>query len=124
MVICLRKNGCCQIIDIFRSEFDQTTAIVLRKNFRKLINNNNVNILINFSNVLSINISDLACILFAQKLCKKNGGRIDFYGVRTELLLLFYIVQFDKSFNIYNSEIEAVLDRNRLVRRRLKVIKG
>lgn len=124
MAIYLRKCKNFKIIDISEEEFNLLVAKKLRKIFKNLIINHEVNIIINLSQVISLNLAALGCILSAHRICKNKGGRIDIYGPQPDVLLLFYIIQLDKYINIYNCESDALMCRNMHVKRRFKVIKA
>lgn len=123
MKLSIRNKSSNCIIDIFSQKIDNFLSKLLRKTLLDLIKSNNVNILINFTQVNSLDPTILGTIIAAHRTCKKYGGKISIYGLNPDLLLIFHIIQLDKYISLYQSEVDALNDCNHLTKRRLRVVK-
>jgi len=121
--ISIRNKNESSIIDISAKKLDQFLAKMLRKTLIDLIKSNNVNIYINFSLVESLCPDILGIILAAHRVCAVNGGKISIYGLKSDMLLIFHIIQLDKYLNLYNNESDAINHENTLRKSRLRLVK-
>jgi|GEM_PF-5655444 len=122
MSISIRKLDDQAIIDIHIDKLDLFSVKILRNTLKDLINSNNVNILINFGMIRSLDSSALGCLISAQKSCINKNGELRIYAPNSEILSIFYIIQLDKYISIFNSESDALNHKNIMVKRRFKII--
>ncbi|MDD3014654.1 MAG: STAS domain-containing protein [Candidatus Gastranaerophilales bacterium] len=122
MSISIRKLNNHSIIDIYIDKLDLFSVKVLRNTLKDLINSNNINILVNFGMIKSLDSSVLGCLVLAQKKCLNKGGELSIFALDSEILSIFYIIQLDKYISIFNSELDALNHKNSMVKRRFKII--
>jgi len=122
MTISIRNADYFTIIDIHSAEIDFKQVKILKKTLFDLLKSNKNFLIINMSFISSIDSSFLECLITMQNKFRKKGGELCVYGVQSEVLMIFYIVQLDKYIHIYNSEFDALNNKNMLVKRRFKLI--
>jgi anti-sigma B factor antagonist len=122
MSISIRKLDKYAIIDIYVDKLDMFSVKILRNILKDLISSNNVNILVNFKMIISLDSSALGCLIAAQKNCLNKGGELRIFAPNSEILSIFYIIQLDKYISIFNSELDALNHKNNMVKRRFKII--
>lgn len=122
MSISIRKLNNYSIIDIYTDKLDLFSIKLLRNTLKDLLNENNINILVNFSMIKSLDSSALGCLVSAQKRCLNKGGELRIFAPNSEILSIFYIIQLDKYISIFISEKDALNHKNTMVKRRFKII--
>jgi len=122
MSISIRKSDNYSIIDMYIDNLDFFSVKILRKTLNDLISSKNIDILVNFGMVNSLDSSALGCLVSAQKKCISRGGELRIFAPNAEILSIFYIIQLDRYISIFNSETDAINHRNTMVKRRFKII--
>lgn len=97
-VILLKLSG---RIDAFTSE-------KLEEEIGSIINAGKLQFIINFGEVNYISSAGLRVFLGTHKRLNENKGEMKFVEVSDEVLKVFQLVGFDKIFEIYSSENEAL----------------
>ncbi len=103
-VILLKLSG---RIDAFTSER-------LEEEISSIINAGKLQFVINFGDVNYISSAGLRVFLGTHKRLNENKGEMKFTGVSDEILKVFQLVGFDKIFEIYSSENEALSNFKRI----------
>ncbi|MEK7790898.1 MAG: STAS domain-containing protein [Deltaproteobacteria bacterium] len=103
-VILLKLSG---RIDAFTSER-------LEEEIASIINAGKLHFIINFGSVNYISSAGLRVFLGTHKRLNENKGEMKFTEVSDEILKVFQLVGFDKIFEIYSSEKEALSNFKRI----------
>lgn len=122
MNISIRQKEEFAILDIQTPKLDADSVVVLKEILFQLINEDKRKVLINFANVTEVDSLAIGCIMAANQLSLIYGHKIGIFNVITDVLLLFYVVKMDKHVNIYMNEIDALKNKNSLVKRNFKVV--
>ena len=82
----------------------------------------NRHIVLNFNNSKEFNNMFIEKLLFAGKFCAKNNIIISFCGINTDALSIFYLLKLDEYFEFYSDKYDAILRKNRLIKRRIQAV--
>lgn len=97
-------------------------CLALSRIIRKAADAKNRDIIINLSKLTALDNFFIEKLVSARNHCEKNNCIIALCGLEHEILSVFYLLRLDKYFEFYDNIEEAVLRKNRLVKRRLKVV--
>jgi len=123
MTVSLRTTKNKVIMDIHCSRLDGGIVPVMRKTVSDLIEKGFTNILLNFSQINSLSSEALGFLIAAQKKCVRKRGEISLFGMRNDILAIFYVIQLDEYLKLYSCEADALNRVNPLVKRRFKVVR-
>ena len=122
MIFSIKDIGNTSIIYIQAKSFSLSECLLISKTIIKLAKRKNRYIVLNLNYSLAINNLFLEMLLFSWRFCDRNNCIISLSGINPDTLCIFYLLKLDKYFEIYDNSHEAILRKNRLVKRRLKVV--
>lgn len=123
MNIYTRTGNNFTIIDIQTENINIFLVKKIKRETLNLISNENKNIYINLSHVKSIQNDFLDFLYNLQNICNKKNINFGIFGLHPDILITFFVTGLDRHINIFNSEYNAINNKNKLVKRRLKLIK-
>ncbi len=97
-ILCIKISG----------RIDAYTSERLEEEINSIINSGKLYFLVNFENVKYISSSGLRVLLGAYKTLSKHGGKIRLSQIPDEVLRVFTMAGFDKIFEIYPEDREAL----------------
>lgn len=104
-----RKSADVILVDI-SGRIDSFTAEKLEEDLSAMINAGKQKFIINFEKTNYISSAGLKVFLAAYKKLSPNNGKIKFVNMPDSVLKVFAIAGFDKFFEIYPTENEALED--------------
>lgn len=123
MTVSIRTLKNKVIIDIHSYKLDGGIVPVLRKTIIDLIEKGFSNILINFSLINSLSSEALGCLISAHKKCLRKKGELCLFGMKNDILAIFFVIQLDEYLKLYSCENDALNRNNPLIKRRFKVVR-
>ena len=125
MFLNIKKIRNTYIVDIQVKNAGLSEGIVFKKKILELamlISEQNRHIVLSFNNSREFHNIFVEKLILAGKFCAKNNVTLSFCGVGVEKLSVFYLLKFDEYFEFYEDKYDAVLRKNRLIKRRLQVV--
>lgn len=100
------KNGIWQVE--VRGRLDQSQTPELNAALIELINAEQYRLIVNLSDVSYINSGGLRCLVSAWRKARAKNGNVILYGLNDRLCEIFTMIGFDKVFQIFPTQEEAV----------------
>lgn len=104
-----REHEGFRIFD-FDGDFDSRTAHDAKDKIRKVISDENCNVIINLENVMYIDSAGLGALVSALKTAKEKGGNVWLTGLTTQVKMVIELTRLHHVFNIYESVDIALVD--------------
>src|SRR4051794_14293660 len=102
-----RKSGNSTILDLEGKIVLGEESSALRDSIRKLLDSGQKNILLNLSNVATIDSSGLGTIVACYATARKDGASIRLYGLNEKVSDLMAITKLATIFDLYEDEKSA-----------------
>lgn len=121
MSFSVRKTNNCFIFDINSNGLDFIGLKSIRHELMKISLERPQKIIFNLSKLHYIN--NVFCqfiIAMSKKLNSKC--KICIYGLRTDVLISFYLVKLDSYVSLYNTESDAANSNNELIKRKFHIV--
>lgn len=87
---------------------DQTQTPTLNTTLTELINAQQYRLLVNLTETNYINSGGLRCLVSAWRKARAHEGDVILYGLNERLCEIFTMIGFDKVFEIYQTQEEAL----------------
>jgi len=110
------------IVDIRLEKPCLSEYIQISRELNRLVSNKNRYIVINLKQVAVFENLFIEMLLSAKKSCEKTNCNVSVCGMNQDILCIFYLLRLDKYFEFYEDEYDALLRKNRLVKRKLRVV--
>lgn len=123
MNIFIRTGNNFAIIDIQTQNINVFLVKKIEKEIFKLINIENKNIYLNLSHVETITNEFLDFLFKLQNICELKSINLGIFGLHPDVLTIFFVTALDSHINIFDSEYNAINNKDKLVKRRLKLVK-
>jgi anti-sigma B factor antagonist len=103
-----RKFGSITIVDLRGSIHLGEASLILRHTIRDLVENGRTKIILNFSEVNSIDSAGVGELAGAYVPLKSKGGELKFLNPTKKVHGMLQITQLDKVFEVYTDEQMAI----------------
>lgn len=107
-VITIDKKDSVNVARLFFDEIDLSQRKKIRDTLASLLEKGERDFVIDMSHVGFVTSLVLALIVFFAKEVKKDGGHLKICGLSQEAESIFHITQFDRIFELYKTEQDAV----------------
>jgi anti-sigma B factor antagonist len=91
-----------------RGRLDQSQTPQLNHTLIELINAEQYRLVVNLSDVSYINSGGLRCLVSAWRKARAQNGNVILFGLNDRLCEIFTMIGFDKVFQIYPTQEEAL----------------
>lgn len=123
MTLRAQKHNCTEnILDIPANKQDFSACMSINREIMSLARGRAKNIIINLESTTYIDNTFVNMLLDSEKFCFKSGCTLSICGMSPDILCAFYLLKLDKCIELYETANDALYRKNRLVRRKFRVV--
>ncbi len=98
----------CVVVDVIDDKFGYPKTMVLKNHVAKLLMEGHRHVVLNLSQVQTLDSFGIAVLISLLKLCRELKGNLTLFGLNKQVSSLMELTHMDRVLDIWESEAQAI----------------